>query len=270
MKLTRREFLMLSLVTAISATPCGRLMAAGHTNYYLNNKKELLAVFNGTLEGVRAFLEPELGQERTQQIISSALKRFETMLPTLPDVGGNRNWDTQYLPIAAWYVALYEPMKACGKTAEDVGKLIYELRKYELDHTPKAVLEKQGKELFTPPSIRQMKEWAAWTQKREYPANWVATFLQGDNKTFDFGYDYSECGLVKFFKAQGVPELAPYVCLNDFIQSKAQGTGLKRSKTIAQADGVCNFRYKFGREVEQSWDSEIAYIRRQMTGKVTS
>lgn len=268
MQLTRREFLMLGVVTAAaSAMPCGRLMATERTNYYLNNKKELLGAFIGTLEGVRVFLEPELGKERTQQVINSALKGFEAMLPSLPDVGGDRNWDTQYLPVAAWYVALYEPMKACGKTAEDVGKLVYDLRKYELDHTSKDVLAKQGKELFGLPRVKEMRAWAAWTQKREYPANWVATFLDGDGENFDFGYNYSECGLVKFFEAHGVPELAPYVCLNDFTQSKAQGTGLERSKTIAQGDGFCNFRYKQGRPVKQNWDSEIAYIRKQMAGR---
>jgi hypothetical protein len=267
MQLTRREFLMLGVVTAVSVTPCGRLMAAVKTNYYLSNKKELINVFNGTLEGVRAFLEPELGKEQTQQLISSALKRFEALLPNLPDVGGDLNWDTQYLPVAAWYVALYEPMKAYGKTAEDVGKLMYELRKYELDTIPAATLAKQGKELFEPASVKQMREWAKWTQKREYKANWVATFLEGDGKHFDFGYNYSECGLVKFFTAQGVPELAPYVCLNDFSQSAALGTGLKRKKTIAQGDGACDFRYKKGDKVTQGWDSEIAYIRKQMAGR---
>lgn len=259
---------MLAVVSAVSVTPCGRLIAAMDANFYQKNNKELLAAFNGTLAGVREFLEPELGKERTQQIISSALNRFETMLPKLPDVGGDSNWDTQYIPVAAWYLALYEPMKAHGKTAEDVGRLIYELRKYELDHTPAAVLSKQGKAMFDQTNVKKMREWAAWTQKKEYPANWVATFLEGDGKNFDFGYNYSECGLVKFFKAHGVPELAPYICLNDFTQSKALGTGLERSKTIAQGDGVCNFRYKLGRPVKQSWDSEIAYIRKQMAGRL--
>ncbi|MDK9718752.1 MAG: L-2-amino-thiazoline-4-carboxylic acid hydrolase [Trichlorobacter sp.] len=267
MQLTRRELLMLGVVTAVSATPCGWVMAAVKTNYYLKNKNELLNAFNGTLEGVRAFIEPEFGKERTQQLIRSALRRFETLLPTLPDVGGDRNWDTQYLPIAAWYVALYEPMKTYGKTAEDVGKLMYELRKYELEHTPPDILTKQGNKLFEPGSIKEMREWAAWTQKKEYPANWIATFVEGDSTHFDFGYNYSECALVKFFNAQGASELAPYVCLNDFTQSKAQGTGLERSKTIAQGDGLCNFRYKFGRPVTQNWQSEITYIRNQMAGK---
>ncbi len=269
MKLTRREFIMLSVVAAASVTPCGRLMAAVNANYYLNHKEELLVTFRGTLAGVRAFLEPELGKERTQQILSSALRRFETLLPNLPDVGGERNWDTQYVPIAAWFVALYEPMQANGKTAEDVGKLIYSLRKYELDHTPADILAKQGKELFEATSVEKMRAWAAWTQKKEYSANWVATFVAGDAKNFDFGYDYSECAVVKYFIAQGVPELAPYYCLNDFTQSKALGSGLKRSKTIAQGDGVCNFRYKQGRAVTQDWDSEITSIRTQMAGRST-
>jgi hypothetical protein len=126
-----------------------------------------------------------------------AVALFDRLLPEFPDVGGERNWDTQFIPIAAWYVALYSPMRANGKTAEDVGKLVYELYKTQLKDIPKEKTFDEGEKIFSPASLDQMRDWAAWTQKRELPANWVAYFIQGDGKEFDYGYDYTECGAVK-------------------------------------------------------------------------
>jgi len=266
----RRKFLMVSVVSAVSFLSCKRLFATDidsvskESHYYLKNRVALTTAFRQVLEGVSAFLEPEFGKEATKKILADALKRFEKLVSYLPDVGGEKNWDAQYLPIAAWCVALYEPLKECGKSAEYVGRLLYDLRKYELTNTPAQLLKKEGEAFFTAEAREKMRKWAAWTQKREYPANWVARFIEGEGTAFDFGYDYSECAIVKYFSSQGVSELAPYFCLNDFTQSQALGTGLRRSKTIAQGDGVCNFRYKKGRQVTQNWDTEIALIRVRM------
>ncbi len=115
--------------------------------------------------------------------------------------------------------------------------------------------------MFTRESLDKMKIWAEWTQKREFPANWVADFIPGDGKEFDYGYDYEECGAVKYFSAQRVPELAPYFCLNDFPNSAVFGSGLRRKRTIAQGAGICDFRYKKGRAVIQDWETEMTLIR---------
>jgi hypothetical protein len=157
-------------------------------------------------------------------------------------------------------------MKAAGLTAEDVGRLVYGLNRRALEMMPRDLAKKEGDDLFGPEMQAALADWAAWTQKRDYPANWVATFLPGDGQSFDFGYDYSECGVVKFFHSQGVPELAPYLCLNDFLKSAAIGSGLRRTKTLAQGDEVCDFRYKKGRPVTQNWASEIDRIRKRMGG----
>lgn len=272
--ITRRDFCKCSALAALSLglNPWGKLFSAGHaaatsTNYYLAHRRELIGTFAGSLEGVYQFLEPELGMLRSRMITQQALDNFKLLLPNLPDVGGERNWDTEFIPIAAWYVALYEPMRAQGKTAEDLGKLIYDLNGYSLAETPKEQVLAEHKRLFSPEYLQQQRDWAAWTQKRELPGNWVATFIEAPpgprdaDSSFDYGIEYSECGLVKFFQSQGRPELAPYVCLNDFARSKTFATGLRRTKTVAMGDGVCNFRYKANRPVNQDWSTEIGRIR---------
>ena len=117
--------------------------------------------------------------------------------------------------------------------------------------------ELMGAALFSPHYLTSLQAWAAASQKRLFPGDWVGQAVPGDGKTFDVGYDYTECGAVKYFKAQGVPEVAPYFCLNDFLASKAQGTGLVRQGTLAQGAARCDFRYKRDRPVTQDWETEV-------------
>lgn len=231
------------------------------SNYYLARKQELSAAFRGAAEGARQFWEPEFGAERAQAMAREAVSKFDELLTGFPDVGGELNWLSHLIPVAAWYVALYQSMKANGKTAEEVGKLVYDLNALQIKYSPKEKALEEGAKMFTPEAFDRMQEWAAWTQKRELPANWVAEFIPGDGKEFDFGYDYSECALFKYLKAQGVPEVAPYVCICDFQDSVAKGTGLRREKALAYGDGLCNFRYKKGGPVSQDWSTEIIAIR---------
>jgi hypothetical protein len=226
-------------------------------DYFLAHREELLKGFDATNHRARQYLAARYGGKLAHAVTREAGKRFSFLLPRLPDVGGGQNVDISYLPIAAWYLAYYRPMQARGKTAADVGRMIYDLNAADLAGYPKGQALAEGARWFTRPALEKLQRWAAWTQKREYPANWVATFIAGDGRNFDFGYDYRECALVKYFQVHGAPELAPYVCLNDFLKSRSFGTGLKRSQTLAQGDAVCNFRYKHGRPVTQDWDTEV-------------
>jgi hypothetical protein len=271
----RRDFLKLTALGALVLLPCsllsGQLAFAATSTDGTNNivqRDALLGAFDQVLAGVQQFWTPEFGPELTRQMLQQARSKFAELVPNFPDVGGARNWDSQFIPIAAWYVALYVPMKAQGKSAEDVGHLVYRIYQIELAHISDESAKAEGDALFTPQTQTEMKQWADWTQQRSYPANWVARFVPGDGQTFDYGYDYSECGLVKYFKSQGVAELAPYMCLNDFIKSARIGSGLVRTTTIAQGDKECNFRYLHGRTVVQNWETEIALIRSRQTGSL--
>lgn len=86
------------------------------------------------------------------------------------------------------------------------------------------------------------------TQLRRYPGDWVADYLEGDGGEFDYGLDITECGICKFYHQQGADELAPYLCLSDYVLSDALGRGLVRCQTLAEGDPVCDFRFKRGRE----------------------
>jgi hypothetical protein len=268
--LLRREISRRNFVTlALGASACclwpapswaglmGPISARGEKNYYLTHREELLKAFQETNNGARQYLAARDGEKLASGVTREAARRFSSLLPRLPDVGGEQNIDLPYIPIAAWYLAYYQPMLACGKTAEDVGRMIYDLNEMDLRRYPKAQALAEGARWFTRANLEKLQKWAAWTQERKYPANWVATFIPGDGQDFDFGYDYQECGVVKYLQSHRASEVAPYVCLNDFLKSRTFATGLQRSKTLAQGDAVCNFRYKKGRPVTQGWDTEV-------------
>ncbi|HWR40519.1 MAG TPA: L-2-amino-thiazoline-4-carboxylic acid hydrolase [Patescibacteria group bacterium] len=267
--ITRREFLKHAALTALVVLPCGMVVrkmalatpAEAASNYYLQHRPLFLEEFRNVLQGAAQFLKPEYGEQQTQNIVRQALEHFGQQLPAMPEVGGDKNWDTPFLLSAAWTVALYNALRSRGKTAEEVSKLIYELNRHELENLPEATVQAAREKMFSPAGLQELREWADWTQKREFRENWVAAFVEGDGQGFDYGIEYTECALVKYFQAQGVPELAPYICQNDFLKSRVYGSGLERTQTIARGDGHCNFRYKQGRPVLQDWDTERKYIQ---------
>ena len=230
-------------------------------DYYYLHRKEILNIFRDTNQGAQQWLTSGYGKKTAGEVTREAERRFEDLIPLLPDVGGENNMMIEEIPIIACYVAYYSPMKSRGIKAEDLGRMIYDLYAVQLKQIPRARALAEGEKKFTPEYIARLKKWAAWTQQKEYPANWTATFISGDGKDFDYGYDYTECALVKYLKAHDAFEVAPYVCLNDFIRSHTFGTGLARTKTLAQGDSVCNFRYKKGRPVTQNWETEIGIIQ---------
>lgn len=268
--LSRREFVALALTASaccLLPSPLGakfteRAWPENPDNYYLAHREELLKAFRETNAGAREYLTAKYGEALARAVCREAAGRFEALLPHFPDVGGARNRIIQNIPIAGWYAAFYGPMRAWGKGAEEVGRLIYDLNAQALAAIPKDQARAQGASQFTPEYVEKLREFCAWTQKREYPGNWVATFVPGDGKEFDYGYDYRECAIVKYLRGQGALDVAPYVCLNDFIQSRTLGTGLSRTQTLAQGDPICNFRYKQGRPVSQDWSTEVPRFRR--------
>ncbi len=263
---TRRDFLKLLTIIPSCAWISQALSASLHdtAKYYIEHRDELIKAFLDTNNGAKQYLAAAIGEEDATTVTGDAIKRFERLLPDLPNVGGDDNVDTQYLVIAAWYAAYYPSMKACGQSAEGVGRMIYELNKTELAAIPRRQAMQAGDDFFSATHVATMKQWAESSLDKKYPANWVAEFIEGDGKDFDFGYTYTECAVCKYLHAGGMPELAPFVCLNDFLTSKADGTGLHRTTTLGQGGQQCNFRYKRGGSVTQNWDTEIDLIRERI------
>ncbi|GAB7080153.1 L-2-amino-thiazoline-4-carboxylic acid hydrolase [Megalodesulfovibrio paquesii] len=224
-----------------------------------------VAEFEAMCQGMEQMLTPRLGAAAAHDATTHMGVVFQELLPTLPVLppqpgeGGAPNRNQEYLVQAAWLIAMSKGIKAHGLCAADAGRLLYDLCDAELAATPAVVLAQRGEEYFSPAHYQALRDWAAATQLRRSPDDWVAEVVFGDparGDDFDVGHNYSQCGALLLFRAHGEAEVAPYFCLNDFLSSRYEGTGLSRAHTLAQGDALCDFRYKRGREVGQSWDTE--------------
>ena len=78
-------------------------------------------------------------------------------------------------------------------------------------------------------------------------------FVEGDGKTFDYGYRFTECGIHKVFKKLGAVKYVPFMCLSDFAQGNVYGFGFARTQTIGNGDPICDHRFLKNGTTPRAW-----------------
>ncbi len=260
--LQRREFLRDSAVAVGAVLLCScsprssrRSEGSGEAqdDYYTSRKTELLDGFDELREHTSKVLTASYGEDFSAAIDADARQEFETLIPEIPYIGGDSNELTDELIQASMGLALYRAMKKRGKTVEEIGKVLYRTVEAMATSYPRLLTRAIGFYQMSGFGQRPMRRAALESQERIYPDDWVFHFVEGDGEAFDWGIDFTECGIVKFFRAEGAEELAPYMCLSDYPLSEAFGTGLIRNTTIAEGAERCDFRFKRGRDTQQGW-----------------
>ncbi len=91
-------------------------------------------------------------------------------------------------------------------------------------------------------NIPRRLKWSEESHKRKNENNWVVDILTKCEE-FDLGYNYTECGICKICRDEGCFELAKYLCRLDFMIADLMNVKLVRTKTLANGDDLCDFRY---------------------------
>jgi hypothetical protein len=217
--------------------------------YYAARQQQMLDAFGRNVQGFGEALAQRLGEDGTAGALADARVEYERIVPEIPYIGGDENPLTSNLVACAELLALYRSLAKRGMSARDVGRLVYEVADANLSGGPASI--RMGEKAFAR-FCEDRRRGALMSQRREYPGDWLYTTRDADGDS-DFSIDYTECAIEKFFRTQGAAELTPYLCLLDFPSSRAMGSGLQRLHTIADGDGVCDFRFKRGRPVTQGW-----------------
>ena len=216
-------------------------------DYYLSRKRKLLKEFDKTLGRIGGLFVSRYGEDATGVMLKEARQEYEALIPQLPYIGGRQPF-TQFLISTAWFLSMYRVLQRRGATVEEVGTLCYQASEAYLRAYPRFMGRFLGFMTFSPRYLRRVRKRAIESHARQYPGDYVYDYVEGDGETFDYGVDYTECGSVKFLAEQGVPELAPYLCPADILYSETLGWGLKRTMTLAEGAGRCDFRFKKGGE----------------------
>lgn len=254
-QLTRREFLKWSAagICGLCLTAgCGRRPSAAPEPYWQKNKKTLMSDFDSLILPVQGLIIEQCGQADGEAVVNESRQAFEALLPQVPDIGGEDNALTETLYLSAVALSFYRSMLAHGQPVEQSGRIMYRAMELLFDfNDPLAAAQSNN---ATGKSAQdEFRRMARWSDQSGYPEDWKLAFVEGDGLTFDFGVDYTECGIVKFYQAQKALELAPYMCLGDFPLSEAAGTGLVRTTTLARGGPCCDFRFKAGRPIQREW-----------------
>jgi len=260
-KLSRRQFLVASaasvaviaggaVAVAKLAQPDGGDIPA---TYYALHQKSIMASFDETMTFMRPFLAAKVGEADAEAVIKATRVEYAALILQLPYIGGDANELTGNLSQSAGALAFYRVMKARGRPVEEVGEILYKGYEAQMANTPAWVLSIWGVLQSMGLDAGQAEKDAATSQQRAYPGDWVTTYVKGDGQSFDWGVDYTECGICKFFHAQGADELTPYLCQLDYPASRVYNQGLERTETLAQGGRRCDFRYKRGRPTPSGW-----------------
>jgi hypothetical protein len=228
-----------------------------YRDYYTSRKPKLMKDFRSWRRHLEKVMTPRFGVAECAQVLEEAGQAFEALIPEMPYIGGEDNFLTGNLTGPTISLALYRALHPRGIAAEAVGEIAYQAFVSRLQSMSRLQLRLWGWLAFTGISRRAMRAQAGASQERRYPGDFVYTFAEGDGVSFDYGLDFTECAVLKFFQAQGAPELVPYLCPADFPYSRATGTGLVRTMTLAEGAAKCDFRYKRGREVTQGWPPDF-------------
>ncbi len=219
--------------------------------YYIRKKPELLDKFEADVKTWRPFLLKQYGEIQAYKILLEAHQEFENLILQIPYIGGDENNLTKNLVDSVRYLALYKVMKNYEKTVEEIGKIIHDGYLVKIRGLQPPI--PSSKRLTPEQLLERNKNGAARSQERRYPGDYVYTFVTGDGKNFDNGYDFTECASLKFYHAQGADELLPYYCYLDFVAAEVRGFGFTRTMNLHEGHEKCNHRFKNGGKTKAEW-----------------
>jgi len=223
-------------------------------DYYVAHEPEILAGLDEEARRWRAILSPRYSAVFAEAVLQETRDQLETLIPEIPYIGGEENHLTGSLVGSARCLAFYRAMKARGKSAEEMGKVMYDaIRAHPEDFMSLRKIP-PAQRLSRSELMRRRRERAERSQERRYAWDWVYEFVEGDGVEFDYGYNFFECATEKFYRAQGAQELLPFYCFLDFPKCELGGLGLSRTTTLAEGGEKCDFQFKEGAtSAEQGW-----------------
>jgi SAM-dependent methyltransferase len=220
------------------------------SSYYIRQYDSLLHEFSRMVKRVQPVLAARYGSPLAAQIADGAQAEYARLIPQLPYIGGRRNRHTWNLKGSAWFLALYRSMRSRGFSHEDSGQIFEDVYAASLDAFPAWLLRLRGWYTFTPLSLWRIRREARQSQQRQHPGDWVYNYLPAHDG-YDYGVNFTECGILKLVQSQGAAELMPYLCPLDFPLSERSNLGLVRTTTLAEGGPFCDFRFKHGGETRR-------------------
>lgn len=197
---------------------------------YADSERERVLAF---YDAMRSWLRPAVARldADAEATLREARGVLEGMLDDVPYADRPKHTMAAPMFSCASMLAVYQVLRENGVDAHAWGRAI---------HTLPAVPEPDsGSESFVAD--------AAASQTGAAPNEFVFELVEPDART-DYGMNITSCAICHLFSRHDAMDLVPYMCAYDDVMSKAAGSGLRRTGTIALGSTHCDFRFKSGGE----------------------
>ena len=225
-------------------------------NYYINQKKKLMKSFKRIKKSNQSLFEQYYGKSEAIIIANEIEKKFESLIPQIPYIGGKENWTTNALVGSAQVLAVIMILKNRGESREKIGEILFKIMDNIISSLNPILKKLARKMLFSKKRIKQLKKSEITSKEKKYPDDWVLEFVEPHNNSYNYGYNILECGICKFYKKMGYEEYLPYLCLLDYAKYNALNIRLERTKTIGNGDSFCDFRLCKKGSLVDAWPPE--------------
>lgn len=205
--------------------------------------ERLLGDLANIIKKVRGDFISRFGAE-ADKIIQESRMEYKEIIPHIPSAR-NQEPFTRFLVSAGQYLALYRVLRKHGMSTPEIGEFIYSITESLFDLYPGFLLRFLSPNIFSSEYMEKIKRGAYESQMNPF-GGYVFRFIDGTSE-FNYGVDYTECGVINFLSDIGASELTPYIRATDTLYSERLGWGLKRTATLAEGGGVCDFRFRKGK-----------------------
>ena len=247
---TRRDFLQIAGIASVSLCGvvnlggCKRNSAEDEMNYYIQKKDKLLEDFDDLSGIVKNIFLENFSASTVSHWMAEAKEDYRRIIPQIPYIGGDENKLTRQLVLSSALMPYLTILKGNGVDTRQTGKIIFDAATiYFQNEIIKPMRWLLGWYALSGFNQNATIKSAERTQLRKYPEDWVMEFVEGEKGNFEYGVNYTECGLVKYYADQGLQEFVPYLCLTDYPLLALLGIELRRTQTLANGGLYCDFRF---------------------------
>jgi len=222
-------------------------------DYYEERLPELMKEYAAHEEQLARVLASHLDPSRIGDLLRGVRDAVEALIPELPYIGGDANPTTQFLVASAYSLPLFVSLEREGMCMREMAEISYRVNESVLQLTPPEKRRQLGEFYFTAQMTDLLKKASETSRSRIFPEDWVYEFLEGDGRNFDYGYDVTECGIMKFYKRHKAERFVSILCLMDYASYGSLGVGFRRTRRLAIGDPLCDFRFKKESTTRRGW-----------------
>lgn len=224
-------------------------------NYIQRNWSKISKKENKLLNCLKSLLLPKYDENKVANILTLIGDDFETLLPNMPYIGGEKNYWSSIIPGITLCLSAYRILHKEGLSDEEIGKMVYETEEKYLES--KSRFQKfMGKWEYTGFLGKYyLKRLAKKSHESKYESDIVFDYIKGDGEVL-YELRFTKCPLKEFYAKYGAEKFAPFICLTDYATASKLNYNVKRTHAISIGDNYCDFKVLKGNSEITKWDPE--------------